>query len=105
VRIGKEQDGATVTVRAGQDVVVELPSNPTTGHDWVVERQSEALGPPATEFVPPGDQADGARGTRRFVWKTAGLEGEHEVALVYKRPADKTKPPADTFSFTLRLAN
>jgi inhibitor of cysteine peptidase len=101
--LSKADNGKVVSVSEGSEVVIALPSNPTTGYDWIVVEQSSALPQPKSEFIPPGSDNEGAGGTRRLTWGSAGLSGEHKITLVYKRPQDQKQPPADTFTVTLRI--
>jgi predicted secreted protein len=103
VRLTDGDNGKTVTVKAGSDIVVELSSNPSTGHDWVVAEQGARLARPASEFEAAQTARDGAGGIRRFIWKTAGVSGEQTVTLHYRRPQLRDTPPLKTFRFTVRV--
>lgn len=79
----KADDGRTVTVGEGKDVVVELPSGA-----WKVVSTDKNFGYPTTTT---GD------GVERFTWKTRGplsLIGEHVV---------KMERTGDTFTFTVKI--
>lgn len=104
VKLSRQDHSRTVPVVAGQQVVLTLPSNPTTGHDWLVAETPAPLGPPESRFVPPTTDAFGAGGHRVFTWTIPDdATGEHQVELVYRRPQDKVAPPAETFTVTLRV--
>jgi inhibitor of cysteine peptidase len=98
-----EQDsGKTIEVAVGQKMLVQLPSNPTTGYHWSV------LGNPAPiEFVKSDYATDpqaagrvGAGGTQTLRF-TAKSSGKVELKLGYARPWEKDVLPAKTFSVTI----
>lgn len=113
----KADDGKTVTVGEGKDVVVELPVKNTWhafGYRWHVVTTDESFGQPTpSEFVETAEY----EGTERFVWKTRGavsLIGEHTVKLELRRPRPRSSgaprqdepmeiPPGDTFSLTVNI--
>ncbi len=100
-------DGRTVRVKKGQDVVVALQSNPSTGYRWHVVSTPRSFGHPAkSEFLPGVTaRAIGAPGTELLTWRTAGFQPEagqsYTVNLAYSRGA--TGEPARTFTFTVEL--
>lgn len=104
VYIGEEDDGATVRIPEGSDVVVKLPANPTTGYDWEVVSTNRTFGyPKSTEYEPDGD-ATGSGGTTILTWATGGFVragGSHTVELAYKRSWEDTFER--TFTFTVEI--
>ncbi len=101
-------DGKTVNVVEGQNVLVKLKSNPTTGYKWEVVSTNRTFGyPSATKFFPNGG-AVGSGGIERFTWKTKGalsLVGTHTVKMEYKRSWETNVPAAKTFTFTVNVAS
>jgi inhibitor of cysteine peptidase len=99
-------EGRTVTIAKGQNVVVKLQSNPSTGYRWQVVATDRTFGYPAsTRFVKNGDAA-GASGVERMTWKTSGplpMTGTHQVKLEYRRPWEKDSSPAKTFTFSVSI--
>lgn len=106
VAITEADDGKTLTVTEGQDVVVKLASNPTTGFSWHVVSTNRSFGyPDSTEFI-PSSGATGAGGVEQLTWKTRGflpLVGAHTVKLEYKRGWETDVPPLKTFTFTVNI--
>lgn len=103
-------DGRTVTVTKGQNILVKLSANPSTGYQWVVASTNRSFGYPASDrFVASPASAAGAvgsAGVQRFMWKTSSvldLVGAHSVRLEYKRPWENNVAPAKTFSFTVNI--
>lgn len=84
-----------VTVAAGQQVVVRLPENPTTGYRWAQPAGVEVV---ADEFHPPGSSAMGAGGERVFT--LAAFPAAGEVRFELKRPWGSGAPER---TFTLRF--
>ena len=89
-------------VAVGQKVLVELPSNPTTGYRWRV------LGSPApllfvkSDYATDGQSAGrmGAGGTQTLGF-TAKSPGKVELRLGYARPWGKDVARAKAFSGTI----
>jgi predicted secreted protein len=77
-------NGKTFSFAQGQDVVVELPSNATTGFKWSVTSTDRSFGYPV--------ETVGAGGTQRLVWNTATrfALGHHTVTLSYAQGTEKT---------------
>ncbi len=77
-----------VTLAVGQDLLVTLDSNPTTGYDWEVDAAPDAAVLTMGErvYVPtpvdPGISGSGGATTTRF---TAVAAGTTSIVLRYKR--------------------
>ncbi|MFZ3555113.1 protease inhibitor I42 family protein [Streptomyces sp. BH055] len=80
-------DDSEVTVRHGDEIVVRLPENGTTGHQWQVQEIEGTLEVTGSEFLPPDVLAPGAGGTRvlRLRPTKAGDGGGH-LTLHLKQP-------------------
>jgi inhibitor of cysteine peptidase len=102
ITVTEQDSDKTIEVAVGQKILVQLPSNPTTGYQWSV------LGKPAPLVFVKSDYAAnpqaaarmGAGGmqTLRF---TAKSEGKVELKLGYARPWEKDMAPAKTFVVTV----
>jgi len=103
--IDDDDNGKTFNVTAGQNVVVKLSSNPTTGYKWHVSSTDRTFGYPAKDvYTASKPAAVGSGGVQTLTWKTAGgfpVTGKHTVKLEYQRPWAETAPPAKTFTFTV----
>lgn len=103
IALGDGDNGKTVAVKAGDNVVLALSSNATTGYKWTVTSTDKTFGYP-TEIYSMSCGAVGGGGVQTFTWKTASplnLTGSHSVALSYTRSGDKT--PSKTFGFTAKI--
>lgn len=101
-------NGRTITVPEGQNVVVKLASNPTTGYEWVVASTDRTFGYPYYKrFLPASsDGPVGSGGVQRMTWRTKGalsMVGRHEVKLEYKRPWETNGAAARTFKFVVQI--
>lgn len=84
-----------VTLVVGQDLLVTLDSNPTTGYDWLVDTAPDAAVLTLSErlYVPtpvdPGIAGSGGATTTRF---TAVAAGTTSIVLRYKRSWEDDTP-------------
>lgn len=105
VTVTQAQDGSRVTLTEGQDLVIELESNPSTGYTWEVKQIDPGVLSQAGE---PGIQAPaesdpplvGQVGTQVFTFRAAG-KGETVILLIYHRPWEEDVEPAETFTLTV----
>lgn len=90
--VSETDDGRTISAHAGDEVVVRLPENPTTGYRWYVERIDGNVVHEGDSFALGPDVKIGSGGIRelRFRATAAGTarlqlkrwqpwEGEHSV--------------------------
>ncbi len=104
VEIEASDDGAELDVAKGQDIVLRLPSSPSTGHRWQLISGDE-LGTPESDFetdAPPG--IFGAPGFTRMTWTTSDASlapGFYTVELGYFPPSGEEA--IRTFSFSINL--
>ena len=99
-------DGKTVTITEGTTLNVKLAANATTGYAWRVKSVDRTLGQPKITYKVNADSHVGGGGVTTLTWKTTGpldLVGTHKVNLEYQRPWAETAPPADRFSFTVKI--
>ena len=99
-------NGGSVTLKAGQVLVIQLDANPTTGYTWAVEAVDEGVLRPAGEagYTPaPAAQGQvGTGGTAEWRFEAAG-SGTTTLKLVYIRPWETPPEPAATFSVTVTV--
>ena len=77
-----------IDVHVGQQFIIALESNPTTGYQWEVQFDDSLLKLAESKFEPSEEAKSGtlgAGGRQKFTFK--GLrQGKTCVTLVYKRP-------------------
>lgn len=104
LELDADDNGGTFDVVEGTDVVLQLPSNPSTGYDWQITSTDRSFGYGTKTFEAAGPVGGG--GTTKFVWKTAGpipLVGEHVVKLEYRRSFETDTPAQQTFDLTVNV--
>jgi len=104
--VSAEQSGTSVALASGQDLVVRLPSNPSTGFRWMYVEPTDAVlrvdGPSSFEAQGAGGVA-GAGGTE--VWKLAPFKpGQQQLRFEYRRPWEQDVAPSRiaTYSVTVK---
>lgn len=94
-----------LTLDRGQQLILSLPSNPTTGFRWVLRDGAsgvlQSLGPEV--YSNPEDAGlVGAAG--QSTWRFQAREaGEGRLLLTYQRPWETEVAPARTFDCELRV--
>lgn len=99
IELYSSEDGAIVDAKQGQDLVIRLAENASTGYRWYVVSEGDLDDP--TSETDASSTAVGASGARVFTWKTDGKVGTHEISLKSSRGASGTA--AEAFSMTLNV--
>jgi inhibitor of cysteine peptidase len=93
-QVGPEMSGQAVQMQVGQDLLVSLPSNPSTGYAW----QVETIDPTVLQQVGGGEYQSltstprpGAGGIESFRFKAVG-PGQAPLRLVYRRSFEEGEP-------------
>jgi len=105
VSVSADQSGTSVALASGQDLVVRLPSNPTTGYRWIYVEPKDAVlrvdGPSSYEAQIAGGAA-GAGGTE--IWKLAPLKpGQQQLRFEYRRPWEQDVAPSRVATYTVTV--
>lgn len=103
VTVGAAEAGDTVTLAAGDRLVVSLPANPGTGYTWELqpapdENILKIAGEP--KFLAQEPNRVGATGLLSFTFDTLQA-GETELTLVYHRAWETGVPPLETYDLTV----
>lgn len=105
VTVGAEQSGTSVALVSGQDLVVRLPSNPSTGYRWIYVEPKDAVlrvDGPSTFETPSAGGAVGAAGTE--VWKLAPFKpGQQQLRFEYRRPWEQDVAPSKTATYSVTV--
>ena len=96
--------GSQVDVNVGQQIVIALDGNPSTGFTWEAKdldtTMFEEVGDPAFTSSNPGSVGSGGTLTLTFKALKAGTSN---LTLVYHRPWETSVEPIDTFAVTLTV--
>lgn len=100
-----QQDECPLTLHGGQQLILTLPSNPTTGFRWILRDAApgalQSLGPEV--YSNPEDAGlvgSAGQSTWRFQARQAGAG---RLLLTYQRPWETGVAPAHTFDCALRI--
>ncbi|TBU76958.1 peptidase inhibitor I42 [Pseudomonas daroniae] len=101
----QEQSQCPINLHAGQQVILSLPSNPTTGYRWAVREDAasilKSLGP---EVYSAAENSDLVGGAGHSTWRfQATGSGEARLLLTYAQPWDASAEPAETFDCRIRV--
>ncbi|TES83366.1 MAG: proteinase inhibitor-like protein [Dehalococcoidia bacterium] len=101
-----DDEGQPIDIGVGQEFIIALGSNPTTGYSWQASYDETMLelvgGEPTYEADETEEGVVGAGGVEYFRFLT--LEpGETEITLVYARPWEDPPPQDETKAFTVNI--
>jgi len=100
--ISDADKGKSITLHTGDELVVQLKSNPSTGYEWGVEDKSTALLKLTgqSRVAPPNNGMVGSPGQQIFHFATV-KKGAGTLRLHYVRAWEK--PSASDTEFTVRV--
>jgi inhibitor of cysteine peptidase len=101
-RIGKNEDGETITLGVGDRLEIELPESPTTGYLWQLAPIEGVAAEVEDSYVPAG-AAPGAGGTRLFVITPRG-PGRAELRLALRRSWEPPEKAVERFAVWVVVA-
>lgn len=99
VTLEDASDCKPLKLHAGQELVLILPSNPTTGFRWEMRNAANGLLRPLGPEVysnPEDAGLVGSAGESTWRFRVTGA-GEDKLELAYRRPWEAEVPPAQTF--------
>lgn len=106
IALSEADAGKTVDVERGQEIVVRLSSNRTTGYGWTLASSGAGILASTGDAVYMLDSTAtnmaGAGGVESWSFK-ANQSGQEELRFEYRRPWEQTTAPAKTVSFTIRV--
>lgn len=94
------QHGSALRAALGDDVLLRLPENPTTGYRWVFSLPA-GLSQVADDYAAAGS-APGSGG-ERVLHLRAAAPGQHVVTAVLNRAWDTGAAPQGSFSATVEV--
>jgi inhibitor of cysteine peptidase len=93
-------EGDDISVHEGDEFVVALPANPSTGYAWTADDD------PNVTFVSSrqvgGGSQPGAPGTQELSFR-ADHSGQSTLELAYARSFESGVPPANTATFAVTV--
>lgn len=100
-----EQAQCPVTLNKGQQLILSLPSNPSTGFRWMLHDVPasvlEKLGPEVYSN-PQSDAPIGSAGLSTWRFR-AGRPGTSQLRLDYQRPWEQQAAPENVFDCTITV--
>jgi inhibitor of cysteine peptidase len=102
VHLTEAESGLAVALEVGQEVVVTLAANPSTGFQWSYRATPEGVVDPIgeSEYIPDQPVLTGSGGRERFRF-TARRAGSAALQFEYRRPFEPGSPPARTAGYSL----
>lgn len=99
-------ESGPVSLAVGQEMVVEVDANPTTGFEWSVETNSDesVVSFVNEEYMGPEDGAVGEGGEQKLTFE-ALADGTSDVVLVYRQPFEPDTEPAETVTLDVTVSD
>lgn len=93
-----------VALKTGEELLIALPSNPTTGYAWTATISNAAvIRGEGSSYLAPGGSRMGAGGTQILAFET-GTAGSATITVQYRRPWEKNVKAAKTMTFSVSVA-
>jgi inhibitor of cysteine peptidase len=99
--VTEKDDGKTLQLTVGHELVIQLPSNPSIGYTWVLPWDLGPLVGGRQKHDADGGNVPGAGGTDTFKFYAKDT-GTVTLTLDYKVPW-QNDPPTRTFSVTVNV--
>lgn len=102
VELGEQDSGSTVPLRVGDELLIRLDSNVTTGFAWtlVTEPVGEVLELVGSEYVEPESSLLGTGGQEVWTFAATG-EGTTQLELDYQRASGEAS--GQVFAVTVEV--
>jgi predicted secreted protein len=99
-RVSAQQNGARITLRVGDVLVVHLPENATTGHRWAIRSLDEArFVVEADGYYPQHEDPDKLGSGGEAYWKLrARSAGTSRIELINRREWEGDRSIIDRFA-------
>ncbi|AZF35831.1 putative lipoprotein [Pseudomonas sp. R4-34-07] len=99
-----DQSACPLQLKSGQNLILTLPSNPTTGYRWAIQDSAggvlRALSPEVYSSSESGVIGGGGQSTWRFQAFTAG---QGRLRLTSQQPWEPEAEPAQTFDCAITV--
>lgn len=94
-------DGRILELRAGSEIVVQLPDNPSTGYQWEIDSDKVYVSAERQRFEQQSDSIGGG-GESSWVLR-ARTPGVSTVRFMLRRPWEGKRAAIQRFVVTLRI--
>jgi len=106
VSLTKADNGQSIEIRRGDEIILRLPENPTTGYGWHIDR-SDGLSPEMSEHTTGSDQPGanprfGKEGVREFRFR-AKEPGARRLDLKHWREWEGERSVTERFSVDIGI--
>jgi inhibitor of cysteine peptidase len=104
VNLVDSNNGENVRLFAGQELIIQLDGNPTTGYTWETKDLDTKMFAQVGEvqFTSSNPKLVGSGGTQTLTLKVLNA-GTSTLTLIYHRPWEKDVQPIKTFSVTVTV--
>jgi inhibitor of cysteine peptidase len=104
IHLTDTDSGAALDMIPGDQVILTLPANPTTGFGWEARTAPDAavLAPQGQPVFAPESDLMGAPGTETRTYQAAG-PGRTQLDLIYRRTLDLVTAPSHVFTATVTV--
>ena len=92
--------GDDITVKQGEQFVIALPANPSTGYEWTAADDPDVMFVSSHQVA--GGSRPGAPGTQELAFQAART-GSSTLVLSYARSFEPGVPPAKTAKFPVTV--
>lgn len=93
-----------VSLKPGEELLIALPSNPTTGYSWAATISNTAVvRGEGSSYLAPGSTRMGAGGTQILAFES-GRAGTATITVTYGRPWEKNVKAAKAMTFAVSVA-
>ena len=103
MELGETDAGVEHALGVGQEAVLRLPENRTTGYRWQLSAP-DGIAVEDAGYEPAPSGAPGAAGTRTFRLRPT-VAGTHQVAVGLRRSWESSGPAAAELRFHLRTTD
>ncbi len=104
VNLVAADNGENVRLFAGQELIIQLDGNPTTGYTWETKDLDTNMFTQVgdVQFTSSNPKLVGSGGTQTLTLKVLNA-GTSTLSLIYHRPWEKNVQPAKTFTVTVTV--
>src|SRR5262245_22525929 len=103
VELSPSDGGQSISVHPGDEILIRLPENPTTGFRWEVDSADPIVTSVGDEFELGQPATVGSGGTRVLRFRVATSTGIGRLTLKLRQPWEGDASVTDSFSIDLEV--